>query len=119
MAVFDDLMRKQAEVAAMAAMIATEKDAARIQQLTSALQREAQGLQQMALAFEQQQQAKHGLPPAPVTALTPEQQQIEMQRRTTVEKLLAEIEKVSPAAAEAVARLRADPNFLGGVLAKK
>jgi hypothetical protein len=113
MSSFDDLMRKQAEMATLAARMAGETDAAKTQEITAALQRESQELQRIARAFEQEQEAKYGI------AIAPEQPRIDAQTLATVEQLLAQIEQLSPAAAEAVGKLKADPNFLGGILTKK
>jgi len=118
---FEDLMRKQAEIAAIAARMKGESDAARIRELTATLQREAGELQKMAGTFEREQQEKHGVtaPGGSGPAPTAEQQQTNAQMREMAEKSLAEAAGASPEAADAVARLRADPNFMGGLLAKK
>jgi hypothetical protein len=117
---FEDLMRKQAEIASLAAQIANETNAAKVQAVTATLQRESGELQQMARSFEQQQskygQAQTGSIDA---ARSEEQRQIEVQMRAMAEQVLAQITKASPAAAEAVAKLRVDPNFFGGILLRK
>jgi hypothetical protein len=121
MAGIEDILRKQAELGAIAVRMKAETDGAKVQHMTEALQRESQELQKMALAYEKEQQARSGSPKPREggTALTPEQQQAEAQRRSVVEKILADIERASPAAAEAVAKLKADPGFLDGMFAKK
>jgi hypothetical protein len=119
MITFEDLMRKQAEIAGIAALMNGQTDAAKIGQLTAALQREAEGLQKMARTFEQEQQAKHGIQPPAAQPPTPEQQQAETAMRLEVEQILRQIANLSPAGADAVAKLRADPTFMGGLLAKK
>jgi len=116
---FEDLMRKQAEISSLAAQIANETDAAKIQTVTATLQRESGELQKMARSFEEQQRSKYGQTAGTNAAASEEQRRSEAQMRATAEQILAQIEKLSPAAAEAVAKLRIDPNFFGGMLLKK
>jgi hypothetical protein len=119
MVTFEDLMSKQAEIAALAQLMNAETDAGKIQQLSAGMQRETEVLKKMASTFEQEQQARYGIPPSVGQPLSAEQQQAEAQTRVMAEQLLAQIASVSPAAAEAVARLKADPAFMGGILLKK
>jgi hypothetical protein len=119
MVTFEDLMRKQQEIAGIAALMNGQTDAGKIKELTATLQRETETLKQMAGTFEQEQQAKHGIQPPAGQPPTPEQQQAEMQMRVIAEQLLSQIGSVSPAAADVVAKLRVDPTFMGGILLKK
>jgi hypothetical protein len=119
MVTFEDLMAKQAEIAAIAQMMNGQTDAGKIQQLSASIQRESENLKKLAGTFEQEQQAKYGIMPSAGQPPTPEQQKAEAQTRIVAEQLLSQISSVSPAAAEAVAKLRSDPTFMGGILLKK
>ena len=119
MVTFEDLMRKQQEIAGIAALMNGQTDAGKIQEITANLQRETDVLKKMAGSFEQEQQAKQGIQSPAGRPLTPEQQQAEMQMRVIAEQLLSQIGSASPAGADAVAKLRADPTFMGGILLKK
>jgi hypothetical protein len=119
MVTFENLMSKQAEIAALAQLMNGETDTGKIQQLSASMQRETEILKKMAGTFEQEQQSEHGISPSAGQPPTPEQQQAEAQTRIIAEQLLAQIASVSPAAADAVAKLKADPTFMGGILLKK
>jgi len=89
-------------MAALAASLDGETDAAKIQTVAARMQAESAELQQMARSFERQQQAKNALPQRDEeTAPDAEQLRIRARTRDTVEMLLAQIASASPEAVPA------------------
>lgn len=73
----DDLMQRQAAMVQKAEQLAQERDVEKLSQLTKQLEADGRELEQLALAFEQQELAKAGPPPrgALEVMLTAEQRQ--------------------------------------------
>jgi hypothetical protein len=111
------LLQKQSELAAVAAQLANEKDVAKILQISTTIQQEAGHLQRMAGELETEQREKYKIS-QPETVLAEEHKKIESQNRLLGAHLLSQIASVSPQAAEAVAKLKADPNFMGGIFSR-
>ncbi len=119
MSTMDDLLGKQAEMAALASQIAAETDTSKIQQMAASLQSRGDELRKTALIIEQQNSVSQPPQPPPAPEVLEAQKRAEEEMRVIATQVLAAIEKASPAAAEAVAKLRADASFMSGMFGPK
>ncbi len=119
MSIMDDLLGKQTEMATLASRIAAETDTSKIQQMAASLQSQGDELRKMALIIEQQNPVSQPPQPPPDPAVMEANKRAEEEMRAIATQVLAEIEKASPAGAEAVAKLRADASFMSGLVGPK